>query len=240
MACIGRRLLGLPLLFSALGLLWNGCVVDRDPAEGPQPTFDGDMAAVSPQPKMLFRDSGDIGTSEGFRLVELPLDLKALRPSQPVEFWEERLAWPSDGLYIFNASEESCAATWDPCAGPLSEIRSEKGEYAGSAFAHDRYRYFVGWNGTRAVVWNDSNATLSFLGRLDNETEALYWAYHQGYQGDSSHIREIQGGFEILWDRVESLCPYKRLRVRLIMRPDGHSEEIARVTAEASDMCIME
>lgn len=223
----GPRSIGFPLLFSALCLAWNGCIFD-------------DYPAGSPQPEMLDRDSGDISPSGSFRMAERPLDLKKIHPSQPVQFWELRFDDASGNLYVGYAFEDSCAFRTVPCPGALSELRAKSGEYSGSVFNQNQFRYFVGWNGNRILVWNDRDATRSFLGRLDSETDALFWAENQGYWGDSTYIREIPAGYEILTDRMDSWCPYRRLRVRLIMHPDGHSEEVARLTVEETDACMVE
>jgi hypothetical protein len=43
------------------------------------------------------------------------------------------------------------------------------------------YLFFVRWTGSEVVTWNGSAATHAFLGPIDTESDAVYWAGHQGY-----------------------------------------------------------
>ena len=217
----------------ALCLAGNGCL---DAETGPDDIY----------PEKMARDGGDVTPTDGFQPAEYPRSMGAIRPSREVVAWEMRSGtWKGDSgvLFVLDASVDSCANRMEPCPGPLAGLRSPRGMEDFNFLDPDarNYTYYVGWTGTKAVFWNDKHATRSFLGRIDNETEALYWAAHQGYSLDSAYIRRTEAGFELLMDRMDHMCsPYRLLRVRVLMGTDGISREIGRrTTVETFEACIM-
>jgi hypothetical protein len=219
------------VLWSALCLLclaWNGCLDTVTPSAGIRAEF-------------LPKDSGEINPAGHFHLASANgISLKGVLPSQPVDYWEARITWDTGGVYVYDASVDSCANREIPCPGPIADYRTTEGETRWNPLGPTTHTYFVGWTGTSRVVWNDDDAVRSFLGRIDSEADALNWATHQGYGSDSVYIQEVTGGFELLINRMDHMCnPYRLVRTRVIMHYDGRSEEIARATlVESHELCV--
>jgi hypothetical protein len=112
-------------------------------------------------------------------------------------------------------------------------------------------RYYVGWTGTGAVAWNDKQAFQSFLLPIDSEGDAVLWAGHQGYSGpnqySNSHlngnywIRTIDGGYELMGERMESMCrPHIVVQVRFEISRSGVIHELARKTlVNDKELCML-
>lgn len=223
---IYNSLLILILILITTSLQFQGCL------SSPEGTI---------QPQYLQRDTGDVSPT-GMHRIKYFFDKKEIRPATRVNYWEERIIDSNDSVRVIESYDSSCSVE-PKCLNALNLIRTKQGErFFSFPGGIDQFIYFVGWTGTEAIVWNGTNAIHDFLGPLDTEADAIYWAGHQGYwvEQDSTMIKPTSEGFEFVIKRMESMCgPYRILRVKLLVQRNGKSIELARKTVvEDSTNCV--
>lgn len=157
----------------------------------------------------------------------------------------------SGDVWAYLASMDSCAHRNNLCSGPLQAYRSSEGEHIHIRIGEPAKRYYVGWTGTEAVVWNDTQALKSFLLPIDSEGDAVRWAVQHEYSNPNHYsnsqlagnfwIRSVGDGYELVGERMTHMChPQIILQVRFEISRSGEIRELARKTlVNDENLCLL-
>ncbi len=239
--------LGLWLKCSGLALFtllpigcMNGGDTESDTGPEPQVIYDSLMKAneIPTGNYMLRHDSASID-SNGF--VVAPKYGTDIKPSVAVVYWEKRWNNEEGDNQFMLSMIDSCNYSVFRCPVPWADSRSNVGETRQVMPGGSFIQYFVGWTGTKTILWNDSDATKSFLFPIDSEGDAVYWAGELSYWSTKSLIRKTDSGYILITERTDSMChPYRRVKVMIAMDAKGNTKEIARKTVEDyPDRCMV-